>query len=108
MRKKQLRWLIVSYSFFTFPNLGLLIYQFVQEHLGFDECIARCMVPVTTPAAIYMLLRTLIFMIPTDFTWYVFYFIPQRYQINLLKLSSSAHDDVKLLKSRDTIIVRGF
>ena len=65
------------YLLYALLSMGLLIYSAVATDIGFLECYQYCNVPGTTKGASYLLIRYLIFIIPTEYNWYIFYYVPK-------------------------------
>ena len=71
--------------------------QIFSKDLSYLKCIDACASPRSHWATVYLLLRFLIFLIPTEMMWYIFYYIPKQFNARLI----SGHGIDVSLSGRD-------
>lgn len=72
------------YMLYALISIALLIYISAVDDVGFLSCFEACNVPATNSGAIYMLIRFIIFVLPTELNWYIFYYFPKEFNAKMI------------------------
>ena len=72
----------------------LLIAYFFFDDMGFLNCHSNCTIPGSNKSGVFLLIRFFVFIIPIEYSWYIFYIIPRDYNA-LLITSRSTNVDFK-------------
>lgn len=80
------------YLLYAILSMALLIYSSVTTDIGFLECYQFCDIPATSKGAAYLLIRYLIFIMPTEFNWYLFYYIPKQFNAKMINSNKTMVD----------------
>ena len=74
----------VIYLLYALLSMALLIYSTVTTDVGFLNCYKFCEVPSTSKGAVYLLIRYFVFIMPTELSWYIFYYMPKQFNAKMI------------------------